>query len=105
MSEVMLEDSLGSSLPLDSIGYFPQASFYRARYYDSVIGRFLSENPIGMSGGINFYAYVGNPPADLVDPSGSYARQQPHSKLDVTNISATFEHRCRRSMAAMSPAT
>jgi len=44
--------------------------YYRARYYDSRIGRFLSEDPIGFGGGANFYAYVGNAPATAVDPMG-----------------------------------
>ena len=32
--------------------------YYRARYYDPAIGRFISEDPIGFGGGTNFYAYV-----------------------------------------------
>src|SRR5439155_10686970 len=33
--------------------------YYRARYYDPTVGRFISEDPIGFSSGINFYGYVG----------------------------------------------
>lgn len=44
--------------------------YYRARYYDPSTGRFLSEDPIGFAGGVNFYAYVHNNPASLVDPLG-----------------------------------
>src|SRR5881392_2359891 len=36
--------------------------FYRARWYDSQLGRFISEDPIGLAGGINQFAYVGNNP-------------------------------------------
>lgn len=36
--------------------------YYRARYYDPEIGRFITEDPIGFAGGINFYAYVENNP-------------------------------------------
>jgi RHS repeat-associated protein len=44
--------------------------YYRARYYDQSAGRFLSEDPIRFSGGINFYGYVRNNPTILVDPTG-----------------------------------
>jgi RHS repeat-associated protein len=44
--------------------------YYRARYYDSTEGRFLSEDPIGFDGGRNFYAYVGNSPNAFSDPLG-----------------------------------
>jgi RHS repeat-associated protein len=44
--------------------------YYRARYYDSRIGRFISEDPIGFAGGANFYAYVENGPTNRVDPTG-----------------------------------
>lgn len=45
-------------------------TFYRARYYDPTIGRFLSEDPIKFDGGINFYTYVKNRPTYLIDPDG-----------------------------------
>jgi len=44
--------------------------YYRARYYDSASSRFLSEDPITFSGGINFYAYVGNNPVIFLDLDG-----------------------------------
>jgi len=52
--------------------YDSETGFYylRARYYDPQIGRFISEDPIGLAGGINRFAYVGNHPADARDPSG-----------------------------------
>jgi RHS repeat-associated protein len=45
--------------------------YYRARYYDPKAGRFISEDPIGFEGGINFYAYVANRPTVFRDPDGT----------------------------------
>ena len=47
--------------------------FMRARYYDPALGRFLSEDPIGISGGLNLYAYAGDDPVNAEDPSGTQA--------------------------------
>jgi len=51
--------------------------YYRARYYDPNIGRLISEDPIRFKGGVNFYAYVGNNPLNLTDPSGLCPQQKP----------------------------
>ncbi|HZR68835.1 MAG TPA: RHS repeat-associated core domain-containing protein [Burkholderiales bacterium] len=44
--------------------------YYRARYYDPVLKRFIAEDPIGIAGGLNLYAYVNANPIGLVDPLG-----------------------------------
>jgi RHS repeat-associated protein len=44
--------------------------YYRARYYDPQIGRFISEDPIGFWGGINFFGHVENDPINFTDPTG-----------------------------------
>ncbi|MEM5789899.1 MAG: RHS repeat-associated core domain-containing protein [Syntrophobacteraceae bacterium] len=40
------------------------------RYYDPETGRFLTRDPIGYSGGMNLYGYVGGNPVNWVDPLG-----------------------------------
>jgi RHS repeat-associated protein len=45
--------------------------YYRARYYDAAIARFVSEDPIRFYGGdANLQSYVGNSPTNFIDPSG-----------------------------------
>ena len=44
--------------------------YYRARFYDPAVGRFVSEDPIGLAGGINLYGYVKNNPLNSIDPMG-----------------------------------
>lgn len=44
--------------------------YYRARYYDRAIGRFLSEDPLGFESGPSFYVYVSNNPSSFIDPLG-----------------------------------
>lgn len=46
--------------------------FYRNRWYDGNLGRFISEDPIGLGGGINQFAYVGNNSINGTDPTGLY---------------------------------
>jgi RHS repeat-associated protein len=44
--------------------------YYRARYFDSTVARFISEDPLGPAGGTNRYAYVTNSPLRYLDPFG-----------------------------------
>jgi RHS repeat-associated protein len=45
--------------------------YYRARWYDPQLGRFISEDPIGfLSGEVNLYTYTGNNPTLYSDPFG-----------------------------------
>jgi RHS repeat-associated protein len=50
---------------------FTGLHYYRARFYDANLGRFISQDPIGFKGGdINLYGYVKNNPTNLLDPLG-----------------------------------
>lgn len=44
--------------------------YYKARFYDPEIRRFLNADPIGYADGMNMYAYVGGDPINFTDPSG-----------------------------------
>lgn len=44
--------------------------FYRARYYNPTWGRFISEDPIGLAGGVNLYSYANGNPIGANDPRG-----------------------------------
>ena len=45
-------------------------SYYRARYYQPAIGRFVAEDSWGTEDGPSLYAYVANRPVIYHDPSG-----------------------------------
>jgi uncharacterized protein RhaS with RHS repeats len=60
-------------------------------YYDPKIGRFISKDPIGLQGGLNFHAYAPNP-VEWVDPRGL----QVYPSLDIfypgTSVIETEKH-------------
>jgi RHS repeat-associated protein len=47
--------------------------YYRARYYNPQIGRFISEDPVPFSTNGNLYRYVSNNPISNYDPTGQVA--------------------------------
>jgi len=55
-----------------------------ARWYSPEMGRFISEDPIGLEGGINYYVYVFNNPVNSTDPFGldTYMCTKPFDKED-----------------------
>jgi RHS repeat-associated protein len=44
--------------------------YMRSRFYDSNLGMFMTEDPIGIAGGTNLFNYAVNDPTNLNDPSG-----------------------------------
>lgn len=65
-------DSIPMTMRFAGREYDAETGLYynRARYYDPQIGRFISEDPIGIAGGMNPYTYAGNSPTNATDPSG-----------------------------------
>jgi RHS repeat-associated protein len=57
--------------------------YYRSRYYSPQLGRFVSEDPLGLAGfDVNMYAYVGNTPTMFSDPFGRDKNTNHWSMLD-----------------------
>ena len=48
----------------------PRLHSMRSRYYTAAIGGYTSEDPMGVTGGVNARIYVGNSPQNYVDPLG-----------------------------------
>ena len=65
--------------------------YYRARYYDPALGRFISEDPLGFSAGMNVYSYVGNDPVNVLDPWGLQGKS-------ANNQMTTEQHQCTNSL-------
>jgi RHS repeat-associated protein len=57
----------------DEIGLY----YYRARYYNPTLQRFISEDPIdSLSADLNLYAYASNDPVNRIDPTGEWSLQK-----------------------------
>jgi len=54
--------------------------FYRARYYNPQIGRFLQTDPVGYDAGMNLYEYCENDAVNLDDPFGESANWETLSR-------------------------
>ena len=78
---VTIRNGSGTVIPTSAYGnrflfqgreydYTTQLYHFRARWYDPETGRWLSNDPIGISGGLNLYAFCNNDPVNFVDPMG-----------------------------------
>ena len=76
----------------------PNGLYYmNARYYDPSMGRFFSEDPLGLGGGdLTLYSYAGNNPVVFVDPSGLCAS---------SNGTSTFRENLTRNLYMVSDLT
>lgn len=73
--------------------------YMRARHYDAKLGRFLSRDPIGISGGLNLYSYVRSNPVNRVDPSGLSPAVDPRvSEIIAAIKKKTATQKCRKAV-------
>jgi len=56
--------------------------YNRFRYYDPQVGRYITQDPIGLNGGVNTGAYPANP-LDFVDPMGLNPTASPNPPFDL----------------------
>jgi RHS repeat-associated protein len=54
--------------------YDAETGFYYNwhRFYDPSTGRYMTPDPIGLAGGINFYLYIDANPINFIDPYGLF---------------------------------
>jgi RHS repeat-associated protein len=71
--------------------------YFRARYVDPTVSRFVSEDPPGFTGGTNLYAFVSNDPVNLIDPLGLRPdcddRPCNEQLKDILNVAAEIARR------------
>lgn len=76
----------------DGVGLY----YFRARYYDPVLARFISEDPLGLLGGLNLYTYGAGSPLNLIDPLGLAAAGSANYQLICDFVGSTTRMPRRR---------
>ncbi len=77
----IFKDSAGNEIPKSAVGnnllfqgreYDPELNlyYYRARYYDPIMGRFLQTDPMGYADSMNLYQGFKMNPINFMDPFG-----------------------------------
>jgi RHS repeat-associated protein len=74
----------------------PEVDLYymRARWYEPRTGRFLSEDPIGLDGGINPYAFAAADPVNRSDPAGLIPCNTGYESQLTWSREDGYEERC-----------
>lgn len=81
--QIRSEDTAGTENPFGYSGQYTDKEtglvYYGKRYYNPSMGRFINKDPIGLDGGHNLYAFVGNNPLNSWDVRGMRDWAQPNA--------------------------
>jgi RHS repeat-associated protein len=59
--------------------------YFRYRYYDSEIGRFINPEPESVITQLNYYSYVDNNPVNFADPTGLWSGWEVYHAWELAN--------------------
>jgi RHS repeat-associated protein len=66
--------------------------YARHRWYDPAVGRFVSQDPLGIAGGLNLYVFAGNDPINGRDPSGACPYGDPNDPSEANTGDQIIGH-------------
>ena len=71
-NQAISTSAIGNRFLFHGCEYSWKANLYLngARWYDPVVGRFISKDPSGIANGLNEYKYCNNNPVNFIDPTG-----------------------------------